>query len=228
MAGDGTRIAELFDGLKPLMPILEMPMFYWAAKNIDSDVKIFIVRKEHVEQYNIDSIIKKFFPDAIILIQNTKLGGQLLSVLVAFEYINTDDDIVIADCDMYSELDFNLLKDTDHSSLLVFDSSLNNYSYISEENNNVIAIAEKMVISNHAIGGIFYWKSGKQFLKFAIDAIVNNIKTNNEYYVSSVYNRAIAFNKKIKTVVSERTFDLSTKNGIDLFITHINKNHEIH
>jgi dTDP-glucose pyrophosphorylase len=217
MAGDGIRTSEFSNHIKPLIPILGKPMFYWAASNIIADKKVFIVRQDHIDKYRIDEIIKDFFPEAIVLIQDKKIKGQLLSTLIAFEYINTDDSIIIADCDMYSDFNTKLFDGDSDASLLVFNSQSVNYSYIKDKDNSVLEIVEKNVISDKAIAGIFYWKSGKTFLKYAIESIIYNVTINNEHYVSSSYSRGILGGINITSLLSKNTFDLSTEKGIELF-----------
>ena len=47
------------------------------------------------------------------------------------------------------------------------------------------AAAEKEVISNNAVAGVYYFKKCEDFISAAEEAIINNIKTKNEFYVSS-------------------------------------------
>jgi NDP-sugar pyrophosphorylase family protein len=219
MAGNGVRTSNIFDGPKPLIPINGFPMFYWAAKNIIADKKIFIVRRDHIIKYNINKIVKNLFPEAIVLVQEEKLSGQLLSTLIAKEYLDTSEDIVIADCDMYSDFDFNdFLNIQADAGILTFSNNEKNYSYVLKDFDFVIGIAEKQAISQEAVGGVFYWKHGYKFLKHAKDSIANNIKTNGEYYISGVYTEAISKGCRVKTIFSENTYDLSLEDQIKLFI----------
>lgn len=225
MAGDGKRMASISDMPKPLIQINGYPMFYWAAKNIPADKKVFIVRSEHIEKYKIDKIIINLFPEAIISIQNTKLDGQLLSILVAREHMDSDESLFLVDCDMYSDARFDDFFDlSSTASILTFNSDLPNYSYVVKNGNMVDSIIEKNVISNNAVGGVFYWNSAKDFLKYSNICINKNTRTNNEFYVSSTYSEAILDGRIVKTLSSVRTYDLSTVNGMSLFLEYVNKN----
>lgn len=225
MAGDGKRMASISDTPKPLIEINGYPMFYWAAKNIPADKKVFIVRLDHIEKYSIDKTILNLFPEAIISVQNTKLDGQLLSILVAREYIDSEESLFLVDCDMYSDVKFDDFFDlSSTASILTFSSDLPNYSYVVKNGNMVDSIIEKNVISNNAVGGVFYWHKAKDFLKYSNICINKNVRTNNEFYVSSTYSEAILDGRIIKTLSSGRTYDLSTISGMSLFLEHINKN----
>lgn len=224
MAGKGLRTASMYSGPKPLIPINDYPMFYWAAKNIIADTKIFIVRKEHILEYGIDKQVKDIFPDAIILVQDGHLSGQLMSILVAEKYIDTEEDIVFVDCDMFSSFNFKDFYLSDYtSSILTFENNVDRYSYILKNNNVVTKIIEKKVISSEAVAGIFYWKNGKTFLKYARKSIKNKNIINGEYYISSVYSEAISDGILTGTVKSNQTYDLSVDLNIKNFINYLEK-----
>src|SRR3989344_8339953 len=61
----------------------------------------------------------------------------------------------------------------------------------------VIEVAEKKVISNHATVGVYYYKKGSDFVKGAEAMIHKNIRHNNEFYICPVFNELIINKKKI-------------------------------
>jgi bifunctional N-acetylglucosamine-1-phosphate-uridyltransferase/glucosamine-1-phosphate-acetyltransferase GlmU-like protein len=216
MAGNGTRMNISIP--KPMFLIKDKPMFVWVSEKIKVSKKIFIVKKEDIEKYNIDLEIKKEYPDAYIIVQNEKISGPLKTVMLAEDILNTDEDILILDCDMYTDIEYNkIFKDNYDAVIITFNSNEKNYSYVKKDNDNVINVIEKQVISNEAIAGGFYWKNGKSFLKYARLAIDNKKIINGEYYISSIYNFAVKDNIKIKTITAKTCYDLSTNNGIKNF-----------
>jgi NDP-sugar pyrophosphorylase family protein len=218
MAGKGIRTASTHSCPKPLIPINGYPMFYWATKNIIADTKVFIVRQEHLLEYEIDKEINKNFPDAIILVQEGNLDGQLLSILIAEKYVDTEEDVVFVDCDMFSNFDFkDFSMSNNDASILTFENNLDQYSYVIKSDNIVSKIVEKKAISDEAVAGVFYWKSGKTFLKYAKETIDKEIKINGEYYISSVYSEGISDNLLVATVKSRVTYDLSIDSDIQKF-----------
>ena len=58
-------------------------------------------------------------------------------------------------------------------------------------------VREKEVISNEATVGIYNYKHGSDFVKYAHQMIEKNIRVNNEFYVAPVYNEMIEAGKKI-------------------------------
>ena len=68
--------------------------------------------------------------------------------------------------------------------ILTFTATHPKWSYAKvDKNNNVTKVAEKKVISNNATVGVYYWKHGKDFVKYANQMIDKNIRVNNEFYV---------------------------------------------
>jgi len=87
-----------------------------------------------------------------------------------------------------------------------------------EDNHNFIA--GNMVVSNC---GIYYYKHGSEYVKYAEKMISNNIRVNNEFYVAPVYNEYILDGKKIKTYDVEKMWGLGIPEDLDYFI----KNYKI-
>jgi thiamine pyrophosphate-dependent acetolactate synthase large subunit-like protein len=62
----------------------------------------------------------------------------------------------------------------------------------------VSEVAEKKVISDNATVGVYFWKHGSDYVKYAEQMIAKNIRVNNEFYVCPVFNEAITDGKKIR------------------------------
>jgi dTDP-glucose pyrophosphorylase len=219
MAGDGTRYRSIGNEPKPLSTIDSMPMFYWAMEHVVADTKIFVVKDRHVSNYSIDRVIKDFFPDAIILVQQGKVEGQLMSVMLAKEFLQTSEELVILDCDMSLKIDHNRLQYLDCDAALgTFFSQSKEYAYVLKKEGAVVDIKEKNQISNEAVGGVFYWKRSNDFLQYATASILKENRVREEYYVSSVYDEAIKNGAVVKTIMSGFGYDLSTEIGRESFL----------
>ena len=82
-------------------------------------------------------------------------------------------------------------------------AKIDDYGYVTQ-------VAEKNPISNIATVGVYYWKTGSDYVKYAEEMIQKNIRVNNEFYVCPVFNQAIEDNKKIKTFNIEKMYGLGT------------------
>jgi NDP-sugar pyrophosphorylase family protein len=85
MAGRGSRFANAgFSTPKPLIKVDGTPMFLKALSSLDkikADKKYtIIIRKEHVENYNLDKLLKKELPEANIVITNEEPTGAPKSI----------------------------------------------------------------------------------------------------------------------------------------------------
>jgi len=131
-------------------------------------------------------------------------GGAACTTLLAKEYIDNDEPIVMANSDQYVDWDSNefmysMIGDGVDAGILTFPSAHPKWSYAKlSEDGFVSEVAEKKPISNVATVGIYYWRKGSDYIKYAEQMIEKNIRVNNEFYVCPVFNEAILDNKKIK------------------------------
>jgi len=66
--------------------------------------------------------------------------------------------------------------------------------------------------------GIYYWRKGCDYVKYAEQTIRNNIRVNNEFYVCPVFNEAIADGKRIRTFNIEKMWGLGTPEDLEHFL----------
>lgn len=200
MAGKGSRFAnEGFVLPKPLIDVRGKPMIEWVIKNIKPRIAhkfIFIVQKEHCEKYQIDRVLLEVEPAAEVVVIDSVTEGALCTVLAAREFINSDDQVMIANSDQFIDVDINMyLKrmQSDDCDGLIMTMKANDpkWSFIKLDNQKVIGVVEKIVVSNEATVGIYNFKNGNLFLKAADKMISAGDRTNNEFYVAPAYNYLI-------------------------------------
>jgi hypothetical protein len=113
-------------------------MFEWAAESFDFLISeytiqfIFIVLKDHVETYNIDTIIEKKYPGSKIIVIDAITRGQAETVLKAKEYINNYEKLIIYNADTYSQYtleDFPIHDTSIEGIIPCFDANDTKYSY---------------------------------------------------------------------------------------------------
>lgn len=207
MGGAGSRFTkEGFELPKPLLKINDKPFLYWSTQSIVKFVDVlditFIVLQEHIEKYNIDSEIKKYYPNAKIVIIPQVLNGAVLTCLEGVKNIEDDCPIIFNDCDhIFKSSEFNELCqkgdfENIDGALLTFKSNDPKFSFVKlNEEGKVIGTIEKQVVSDDAICGAYYFKNTALFKE------MTNIyldKCNySEYFVSGVYNVMADNNKNI-------------------------------
>jgi len=105
-------------------------------------------------------------------------------------------------------------------SILTFEAIHPKWSYAKVDKNNfVLEVAEKKVISKNATVGVYYWKKGSDYVKYAESMIKKNIRVNNEYYVCPVYNEAIQDKKKIMIDEVSEMHGLGTPDDLNNFLS---------
>lgn len=204
IAGNGQRFID--GGYKTIKPLIEIEGKYIVEKSMESldysnSNVIFIVRKEHVAEFDIENKLKAKFGKEIIVLKVEKItAGALCTCLLAENYIDNENPLIIFTPDCYFEPKFELGKvDQKYDGLVaVFQSKSPAHSYVVlDENEFVTKAAEKEVISENAVGGLYYFRHGNLFVKYAKKQIELAIKTNGEYYICPVYNLLIEDGLKI-------------------------------
>ena len=79
--------------------------------------------------------------------------------------------------------------------------------------------AEKEVISNDAIGGFYYFKSGKLFVDYANKLIDRKLTTKGEYYIAPVYNLLINDEYKIGIDRNTKHIILGTPADLERYLS---------
>ena len=230
MAGRGSRFSEKgYVFPKPLIEIGTKPMIQVVVDNLNLDCEhIFIVQKEHVEKYNIDKMLKLIKPECKIVEIDGITEGAACTTLLAEDYIDTDDSLIIANSDQFilwnpNEVLYNFINKNVDGGILTFNSTHPKWSYAkTNENGKVIEVAEKNPISNNATVGIYFWKKGSDYVKYAKEMIESDIRVNNEFYVCPVYNQAIKDNQNIIISEVEKMWGIGTPEDLESFLNDYN------
>jgi dTDP-glucose pyrophosphorylase len=154
--------------------------------------------------------------------------GAASTTLLAKEYINNEAPLLIANSDQFVEWSSNEVLYAFQSEgvdggIITFSNMHPKWSYVRLDQDGYVAeVAEKKVISNLATVGIYYWKSGSEYVKCAEQMINKDIRTNNEFYVAPVFNEAIANGKKIRATSISEMWGLGTPEDLNHYLKHHN------
>jgi dTDP-glucose pyrophosphorylase len=208
MAGLGSRFrVSNYDTPKPLIVVNGKTLIEHSINslNIQGDF-IFVTRKFDNPEHNetLSKILKTLKPNSIEICINSPTRGAVETCLFARSQINTDDELVITNCDQILNWNSEYYitesrKDGVDGSILLYDSDdpKNSFARI-QTDGSVKEIVEKQAISNHALVGLHYWKRGKDFVQSA-ELLMDNfvVMGKKECYVSETYNMMIADGKRI-------------------------------
>lgn len=231
MAGAGNRFAQQgYTFPKPLVDVNGKPMIEVVINNLNIEANyIFLVQKEHYEKYHLHYLLNLICPNCNIIQLDGVTEGAAITTLYAKEFINNDNPLLIANSDQYIEWNSNecmyaFSADKIDSGILIFESTHPKWSYVKLGKDGFVnEVAEKKVISNFATVGIYYWKNGSDYVKYAEQMISKNIRVNNEFYVCPVFNEAILDNKKIKIKKVDAMWGLGTPEDLEYFLKYSKK-----
>ena len=117
------------------------------------------------------------------------------------------------------EFMYNMITSNVDGGILTFNSTHPKWSYAKIDNSGFVTeVAEKNPISNNATVGIYYWKNGSDYVKYAEQMIQKNIRVNNEFYVCPVFNQAIIDNVEIRTFDVNQMWGLGTPEDLNVFL----------
>ena len=130
--------------------------------------------------------------------------GAACTVLLCKDQINSDDELIIANCDQlvldpnYCENSVNFYrKQNADGGILCFLNDSPKWSYVRMSGEKITEVVEKQVISNVATVGIYYYRKGSYFVAAAENMIASNVVVNGEFYVAPAYNQMLMFGMSI-------------------------------
>lgn len=225
-AGLGSRFVNAgYTFPKPLIDVKGKPMIQVVVENINISGRfIFIVQESHYEKYHLKYLLNAIAPGCVIIQTNGLTEGAACSVLLAKEYINNDDPLIIANSDQFLEWDarqflYACKSEGVDGCISTFTNSHPKFSYVKTDDDGwATEVAEKKVISSDATTGIYYWTKGSDCIKYTEQMITKNLRVNGEFYNCPVFNEAIHDGKKIKTVPCKEFWCLGTPEDLDHYL----------
>lgn len=227
MAGRGSRFSNAgYKMPKPLIDVHGHYMIEYVTKNLTPQIEhrfIYICQEEHLEKYQLEKYLRQIAPNCVVVTVDHITEGAACTVLLAEEYINSNDPLMIANSDQYIDTDINhYLRQMNNHDGLIMTMPANDpkWSFIKVDEKNLVSmVREKEVISNEATVGVYNYKHGKDFVKYAHLMIGKNIRVNNEFYVAPVYNEMIDAGMKITYFdVGEKMYGLGTPEDLSEFL----------
>ena len=230
MAGRGSRFAtQGYTFPKPLIDVKGKPMIQVVTENLNIKANYtFIVQKEHYEKYSLQHLLNLIAPNCNIVQVDGITEGAACTTLLAKEFIDNDEPLLMANSDQFVEWDSNetlyaFSNGNCDGGIITFPATHPKWSYAKlGEDGYVSEVAEKKPISEHATVGIYWWSKGSDYVKYAEQMIEKDIRVNNEYYVCPVFNEAIEDGKKvrIKEIEKEGMWGIGTPEDLNYFLEH--------
>ncbi len=207
MAGLGTRFSQSgFVQPKPLIKIAGKSMFRHAVDCLplkSANKVIFIMREDSFSSELEKEIIKNYAHLPLFILKlDHETEGQAATILTSEALLNLNEPTLIHNCDTYIKEDFNwedIVAQNIDGAIVLFSSDETRWSYakLDEDEQYIIEVQEKNVISNHATTGTYFFKNTVDLIYLIRKNIEENKRHHGEFYLSTVYQSMITINKKI-------------------------------
>lgn len=232
MAGAGSRFAQAgYTFPKPLIEVNGKPMIQVVVENLNVEAHfIYLVQKEHYEKYNLKQLLNLITPGCDIVQVDGITDGAARTTLLAKQFIDNDEPLLMANSDQFVEWNSNevlyaFTADEVDGGIVTFKATHPKWSFAKIGDDGFVSeVAEKNPISDNATVGIYYWKKGSDYVKYAEQMIEKNIRTNGEFYTCPTFNEAIADGKKIRNKQIDKMWGLGTPEDLHYYLE--NHKHE--
>lgn len=225
VAGTGSRYSKAGYDFKSLVDIKGLPAIQrvvWGG-GIGGRL-IYIVQADQNKKHNLAELFSKFSPEleTVVLEIDEPTDGPLVSALVAKEYINNDDVLVLYDSEGIVTWEPNdFLVDAGEGRGLdvgipVFDSKDHGGMFVETgENGLVTKISKESSEAAQACVGIYYWRYGSDFVAYAESVVSNNERVDGEFHIASACARAIESSKTVGAYQVDNFISLGDPNGLE-------------
>lgn len=166
---------------------------------------IFILKDEECTKFHLDKTVKLLTNDNTIVIrQQGETKGAICSCLLAIDYINNDDILIISNGDQYLDVDYNKVlqhfeDEGVRGGVVTFTAVHPQWSYAKlDGGGNIVQTAEKNPISRNAIAGFYFFRKGSDFIKAAQNSIIKGASVDGVFYIAPTYNELILEGYKLK------------------------------
>lgn len=170
MLGRGERMRGMQDTCKPLMKLPDGETFFLKALSSLKEYKVnqltLVVLREYFEDFcDIpESTIAQYADfNKLVIVSSEPTPNPVESMKKGLETIEDKwMPLMVLDCDIYAPLPLVKIHIHDFGTLFYFHDEIGNKSYMRRDAfNEVVAIAEKKLISNDAILGAYLFHNGK-------------------------------------------------------------------
>ncbi len=178
-----------------------------------------------INKLHLRNMVQQMHPSATVLPIHNVTRGAACTALLASEQIDNEDELLILSVSDF--LDVALLdvvrtyRDKgEDAGVVIFNSLHPRYSFVRlDGEGRVIEAAEKNPISPHAVAGMYWFKSGSDFVTAAKDMIRKDARINDNFFIAPVLNELVLQHKKIGSyqIDSAQYHPLKTSSQLQAF-----------
>jgi NDP-sugar pyrophosphorylase family protein len=239
MSGLGKRFVDAgYNDPKPLIKVDGKPIIEHVINLFPGEKNItFICNDKHSKETNMSNILTSICPHGQIYeVPVEGRQGPVHAISLLYDKIDDDKEVIISYCDYgtywnYEKFLFDTRSRNADGAIACYKGfhphmlGTDNYAFLQETEQGsrwLKSIQEKQPFTNdrmseYASNGTYYFKSGAIMKKYCKLLMQNNIKVNNEYYVSMVYNLLVQDNLRASIFEIEHMLQWGTPNDLEIY-----------
>lgn len=221
-AGKGTRFESIYP--KPLNLINGKPMIYYTIKSLKlqlvNNYNLYIIYNKKLDNCNFKEILINMFPELkfnFILIDYFTRGSSesaYIGLKKVYDVIDDSNIIFIDNDTIYPDETYEYLNKKFTNNFIFTNFNVEKdpiYSYVSiDKDNQIIDIKEKQKISDLIGIGLYGFKNKDIFCNTFESILKDNSKTNNEFYISLIYEYLLKNSCIVENITIDKTISLGT------------------
>lgn len=234
MAGENPAFSEAgYSFPKNLVEIAGKPLAEHVIATVASLRKAgrlcFIIRRDEDDRWHTGDVLRLLTPDAAVIRAQGPTAGAACTALLAAEWIDGDDELLVMNGDIVLEENLSGLIDEFRARGLdagipVFQGVHPRWSFVKiDENGFVLEAAEKRPISRNATAGVYWFACGRDFVAAVMRMIKKDAAVDGRFYVCPAFNELVLMGKRIGVshISRESYFSLATPQGIREYEEHL-------
>lgn len=230
-ANQATAETEYIKSLQEIERKTILQHVFEAMKSVAADKVVVVIKREYINTYHIDNVVKLLRPEAKIVVAEGETMGAACTCMLAIDEIDLSEPLLIVGSDQvltvpYQEILEEFQKKDYDGGVAIFDDVHPRWSYVRlDEKDYVIEAAEKRPISRNAAAGFYYFKEARYFVEAAKKMILKNASVNGKFYVCPSFNEMILEQKKIGVyrVDKEQYYNFNNPGGIEAYRAYLKR-----
>jgi capsule biosynthesis phosphatase len=221
-AGKGTRFESIYP--KPLNLINGKPMIYYTIKSLNlqlvNNYNLYVIFNKKLDNCNFKEILINMFPELkfnFILVDYFTRGSSesaYIGLKKVYDIIDDSNVIFIDNDTIYPDETYKYLNKRYMNNFIFTNFNVEKdpiYSYISiDKDNQIIDIKEKQKISDLIGIGLYGFTNKDIFCNTFESILKDNSKTNNEFYISLIYEYLLRNSCIVENITIDKTVSLGT------------------
>lgn len=208
----------------PLLEVNGRPLLKIIVENISLNGNyVFIPKQSDYEKLHLKYVLQAICPGSNVLTSLKETKSALHTLLLAADSFDNDTPLLVANGHQFLDWDSEkfhqfCIKTEADGVIATFSSNHPRFSYVALGSDGFISeVAEKKPISSVATCGVYYWKRGSDFVKYAKEAVVEFPEGGAGCSMIAAYEKALQDSKKLASFKCKYSWQLKFPKDLEAF-----------